>query len=87
MSTNHKSQSGLVGWLVAEEPPPYGQDVFSDGHEQQQLYDQAISATRAMKIGADQRGHDIFSNNVKETGRRVTGGVHKPPGGGSSIVF
>jgi len=31
-------------------------------------------------------GQNVFSNDAPEI-RRATGGVRKPPGGGSSIVF
>lgn len=49
------------------------------------LYDGEMSGSRAARQAA-MGGHDVFSNETGVT-RRVVGGVTKPPGGGSTIVF
>lgn len=49
------------------------------------LSDGEVSESRAA-FQAAMGGHDVFSNETCVT-RRIVGGVSKPPGGGSNIVF
>ena len=59
-----------------------GQNIFSDGEG---FVASEVSEARAAHQAA-MGGHDVFSNETGET-RRAVGGVSKPPGGGSNIVF
>lgn len=49
------------------------------------LYDGEVSESRAARQAA-MGGQDVFSNETGVT-RRIIGGVTKPPGGDSNIVF